>query len=86
MTSNSDLRDRADKIIRLMEAADDIATEIKDRFEDAKNAGFSAKALRKAIKISRMDADKRAKHETEQTDLLLYLAEIEGRSMREAAQ
>jgi hypothetical protein len=33
-----------------------------------------------------MDADKREKHESEQSDLLLYLAEIEGRQMREAAE
>ena len=36
----------------------------------------------------RMDADKRAKHESQQMDLELYLAEIEGKglSLREAAQ
>lgn len=78
MSSNSDLRDRADKIIRLMEQRDDIATEIKDRFEDAKNSGYSVTALRKAIKVARMDADKRAKHETEQLDFETYLSELEG--------
>jgi len=78
--TNSDLRDRADKIIRLMEQADDLKTEIADRFEDAKNAGYTVKALRKAIKLHRMEADKRAKHESEQMDLEMYLAELEGQS------
>lgn len=87
MTTNSDLRDRADKIIRLMEQADDLKTEIADRFEDAKSAGYTVKALRKAIKLHRMEADKRAKHESEQMDLEMYLAELEGQShYKEAAE
>ena len=86
--TNSDLRERAEKIIALMDQADEIKTEIADRFQDAKNQGFTVAALRKAIKIARMDGDKRQKHDTEQMDLLLYLAEIEGsaRPMREAAE
>jgi uncharacterized protein (UPF0335 family) len=84
--TNSDLRDRANKIIRLMEQRDEIAVEITDRFQDAKNAGFTVSALKRAIKVSRLDADKRAKHESEQMDLEMYLAEIEGRPLREAAE
>jgi hypothetical protein len=42
--------------------------------------------MRKAIRITTMDADKREKHDTEQMDLELYLREIEGRQMREAAE
>jgi len=86
--TNSDLRDRADKIIRLMEAADDLKTGIKDRFEDAKNAGYSASALRKAIKVARMDDKQRAKYERDAEQFDLFLAEIEGsaRPLREAAE
>lgn len=77
--TNSDLRERAEKIIRLTEQMDDIKTEIADRYADAKNAGYTVAILRRAIKIAGMDAEKRAKHEQGQMDLELYLAEIEGR-------
>lgn len=76
--TNSDLRDRAEKIIRLMDQLDEFKTEITDRFEDAKSAGYTVKALRKAIKLHRMDGDKRKKHESEQLDFESYLAELEG--------
>jgi uncharacterized protein (UPF0335 family) len=82
--TNSDLRDRAEKIIALMDQADDLKTEIADRFADAKNAGFTVSALRKAIKVARMDGDKRKKHEAEQMDLEMYLAELEGRRIETA--
>lgn len=75
---SKDLHDRVQKIIALMEAADDLKTEISDRFEDAKNAGYTTAALRRAIKVHRMDADKRAKHESAQLDFETYLGEIEG--------
>ena len=55
------LGERADKITRLMEQRDDIATEIKDRFDDAKNAGYSVTALRRAIKVARMDDKQRGR-------------------------
>jgi len=84
--TNSDLKRWAEAIIALEDQRKDITTEIADRYQDAKNAGYTVKAMKAAIKISRMDADKRAKHESEQSDLLLYLAEIEGRSLREAAE
>ena len=81
--TNSDLSERARKIMALMDQADDLKTEIKDRYDDAKNAGYTVAALKRAIKIARMDADKRAKHEAAQMDLELYLAELEGRARLE---
>jgi uncharacterized protein (UPF0335 family) len=82
---NSDLRQRAESIMRLMEQRDEISADIKAAFEAAASVGYNSKALRKAIKVASMDADKRAKHEAEQGDLILYLAEIEGKQQREAA-
>ena len=85
--TNSDLRERAEKIIRLMETADDLKTEIKDRFDDAKNQGYSVSALRKAIRVTRMDGKARARHDADAEQFDLFLAEIEGtRQMREAAE
>lgn len=86
MITNSDIRARAQTIQSLIEQRDDITAEIKACYDSAASAGFNKSAMRRAIKITTMDADKREKHESEQSDLLLYLAEIEGRQMREAAE
>jgi uncharacterized protein (UPF0335 family) len=82
---NSDLKQRAESIMRLMEQRDEISADIKAAFEAAASVGYNSKAMRKAIKLASMDADKRAKHESEQMDLELYLAELEGTNQREAA-
>ena len=84
--TNSDLAARARSIMALEDQRTDIADDITERYADAKNAGFTVAALKRAIKIARMDGDKRARHEAEQMDIELYLAEIEGRSLREAAE
>lgn len=84
--TNSDLRARALTISALIEQRDDISAEIKACFDSAASAGFNKSAMKKAIKITTMDADKREKHDTEQMDLELYLREIEGRELREAAE
>lgn len=69
----------ASRIANLEEQKAEITEDIKEAYADAKNEGFTVSALKKAIKIHSMDADKRAKHESEQTDLILYLEQIEGR-------
>lgn len=85
--TNSDLCDRAAKIIRLMEQRDDIATEIKDCFEDAKNAGYAVSALRRAIKVNRMDAKQRARFDRDAEQFDLFLSELDGGAQfREAAE
>ena len=86
MTSNSDLKRRAERIGSLLDQVEDLKTEIKAAFEIAANDGFNAAALRKAIAISRLDDKRRAKHDSAQSDLFLYLDEIEGRQLREAAE
>ena len=85
MRNTSDLRNRAESIMRLMEQRDEIALDIKAAFEAAASAGYNAKAMKKAIKVASMDADKRAKHDSEQMDLEIYLRELDGRQEREAA-
>jgi uncharacterized protein (UPF0335 family) len=86
MKSNSDLRTRAEHIMRLMDQRDEIAEDIRNSFDVAKSVGFNPQALRKAISVARMEASKRAKHDQGQMDLDLYLAEIEARELREAAE
>lgn len=84
MKSNSDLRQRAESIMRLMEQRDELTMDIKAAFDAAASVGFNKQAMRKAIRIAGMDATKRAKHESEQGDLILYLQEIEGRLIEDA--
>jgi uncharacterized protein (UPF0335 family) len=84
--TNSELQRLADSIGRLEDDRKAASEAIADHYKEAKDRGYTVAALRNAIKLSRMDAEKRAKHESEQSDLLLYLAEIEGRSLREAAE
>jgi len=76
---NSDLRSRAEHIMRLMDQRDEIAEDIRNSFDVAKSVGFNPAALRKAIAVARMEAGKRAKHDQAQGELELYLAEIEAR-------
>jgi len=84
--TNSDLRERAERIAKLQEIADEAKADVKAAYDAAASAGYTKSALRAAIKIHGLDATKRAKHDAAQMDLELYLAEIEGRQMREAAE
>lgn len=84
--SNSDLKERALRIIQLEEAAEEAKLDVKAAYDAAESVGYTKKALRQAVKLHRMDADKRAKHDSNQLDLELYLAEIEGRQLRDAAE
>lgn len=84
--TNSDMGRRIAAIAALEDQKRDITTEIADRYQDAKNQGYTVPSMRRAVKVYRMDAAKRAKHDSEQMDFEMYLAEIEGRSLREAAE
>lgn len=85
MKTNSDMRARAEHIMRLMDQRDELNEDIKNSFDVAKSVGFNPSAMRKAISVARMDAKKRAAHDTGQQDLEIYLAEIEARELVGAA-
>ena len=84
--TNSDLRERALRLIQLEEKAEDAKLDLKAAYDAAASAGYTKAALKRAIKLHRMDADKRAKHESAQADLILYLEELEGRRVLQAAE
>lgn len=86
--TNSDLRERAGRLAHLTEIAEEARLDLKAAYDAAASQGYSKAALRKAVKIHMMDQACRAKHDQQQTDLLLYLEEIEGsaRPLREAAE
>lgn len=77
--TNARLQFHADRIRRLEEERLALAADTKEALEEAKSEGFTPSALKKAIKINSLDADKRAKHDAEQGDFELYLAQLEGR-------
>lgn len=82
----TDLTQRASRISALMDKREDLDAEIKAAFEIAKNDGYKPAELRKAIKVYRMDDKQRAKHDDAQMTFALYLDELEGRQLREAAE
>ncbi len=86
MTTNSDLKQRAESILRLIEQRDELSADIKAAFDAAASVGFNKSAMRKAVRIAAMSSKTRQKYEAEAEEVQLYLAEIEGREMREAAE
>jgi uncharacterized protein (UPF0335 family) len=69
MTDNR-LKSLAERIERLMDERDGLASDIRDIFAEAKSAGYVPKVLRKAIMRKRMDASKR-----DEEDAILELYE-----------
>ena len=84
--TNSDLRQRALRIIDLEPTAKEAKQDVTAAYDAAESAGYTKAALKDAIKVHTLDAAKRAKRDSRQMDLELYLAEIEGRAMQEAAE
>ena len=82
--TNSDLSRRAQQIISVLDQIDELKLAIAEAYDDASSEGYTKSALRAAIKIHRLDADRRRKHDQAQMDLEMYLSELEGR--REAAE
>lgn len=77
--TNTSLKAHALRLIRCHEEHDATGDQLKEAYQDAADEGFTKAALRAAIKIHRMDANKRAKHDSAQLDLEMYLSELEGR-------
>lgn len=86
--SNSDLRERAQRIARLEDQKHEITEDIKAEYAAAKSVGHNPTALRKAIRVHHMSAEKRARYDSDQCDIELYLAALDIREteMREAAE
>lgn len=70
------LRGLEGRIMSLMNDKDDIAAEIKGVFEEAKDAGFDTKALRKAITRKRLMDKDEAKFKADEDALDLYFATL----------
>lgn len=67
------LRSLIERIERLEEEKASLATDIKEIYAEAKGNGFDTKAMRKAIRIRKMDANER---EEQDAILELYLSAL----------
>jgi uncharacterized protein (UPF0335 family) len=79
IATNDRLKEYTARLVDLEGERTRISLMITHIYKEAKDDGFTASALRKAIKIHSMDSDKRAKHDAAQADLETYLAQLEGR-------
>lgn len=67
----------ADRIAGLQSEIDELKAQIKDELANASSDGFTPAALKRAIKVSRMDASAREKHTQTQLDFEVYLAALD---------
>jgi uncharacterized protein (UPF0335 family) len=61
---NGQLKSIVERIERLAEEKDGIASDIRDVYAEAKGNGYDVPALRAIIKLRKEDANKRAERET----------------------
>ena len=59
--TNSDLRERAERLAHLTEIAEEARLDLKAAYDAAASQGYSKAALRRAVKIHMMDQARRAK-------------------------
>jgi uncharacterized protein (UPF0335 family) len=81
--TNARLKHFADEITRVEDQKAAANEALKDLYEAAKSEGYTPSALRKAIRIHSMDSKKREKHDAEQADLEIYLAQLDGKEIEE---
>lgn len=62
-----------ERIERLEEEKKTIADDIRDVYAEAKGNGFEVKAVRRIVRLRRMDASQKAAHEEVETILETYL-------------
>lgn len=67
----------ADRIAGLQSEIVELKAQIKDELQNASSDGFTPSALKRAIKVSRMDASAREKHNQTQLDFEVYLAALD---------
>jgi uncharacterized protein (UPF0335 family) len=60
---NGQLKSIVERINRLMDDRDEISSDIRDVFTEAKGAGFDIPALRAIVRVQREDAEKRRNRE-----------------------
>ena len=77
--TNAVLKGFVDRFLRLEEEGKALTADKRDLLEEAKSAGFTPSALKRAAKVHALDEKQRTKFDAEQGDFELYLAQLEGR-------
>jgi len=72
------LRDLVSRLDRIEDEKQALAEEARGVLIEAKAAGFAPKAVKRAVKILRMDCDERAALASHQGTVQLYLGLVEG--------
>jgi uncharacterized protein (UPF0335 family) len=76
MAAEDQIRQYAERIVRLEEERRALASDIKDTKAEAKSAGFSPKLIAKCVAIMLMEAEKRAAALGDHEELDLYLGAV----------
>lgn len=84
--SNFKLSEAAKQYLALDAQRKDAALEMKALLDAAKHYGYSTKAFRAAMRLLAMTPEKRAEAEQVQIDMEDYLAQIDSRQQKEAAE
>lgn len=67
------LRSFVERIVRLEDEKKTFADDIKEVYGEAKSGGFDTKALRRVVKLQRMDQSQKAAHNEVETILEIYM-------------
>jgi uncharacterized protein (UPF0335 family) len=74
--SAAQLQSIVERIERLEEEKKSIADDIKDVYAEAKGNGFEVKALRRIVRLRRMDQVQKAAHEEVESIVELYMQSL----------
>lgn len=72
-TAKEHLRSFVERIVRLEDEKKTFADDIKEVYGEAKSNGFDTKALRRVVKLQRMDQSQKAAHNEVETILETYM-------------
>lgn len=67
------LRAFVERVVRLEDEKKTFADDIKEVYGEAKSSGFDTKALRRVVKLQRMDQSQKAAHAEVETILETYM-------------
>lgn len=70
------LKSIVERIERLEEEKKGLADDIRDVYAEAKGNGYEVKALRRVVRLRRMDASQKAAHEEVETILETYMQSL----------
>lgn len=70
------LKSIIERIERLEEEKAEVADQVKEVYSEAKGNGFEVKALRRIVRLRRLDASQKAAHNEVETIMETYMAAL----------